>query len=194
MPRKRVRHHPYQPQPITPSPSPLTDPLPPSPTELDRVVGRSRLPNWDDDPRLPYIRSLIKEVHRWAPIGSLGVPHATSAEDAYQGRRVPQGTIVFPNLPALSRDAAVYGADAESFRPERFLQDDLHANASAAHPDFRRRDHFHYGFGRRLCQGIFVAEASLWIVIARVLWAFEIGEVPGEPKLDLGDKIGECWF
>ena len=122
------------------------------------------------------------------------MPHATSAEDVYQGRRVPHGTIVFPNLPALSRDAAVYGADADLFRPERFLRDELHANASAAHPDFRRRDHFHYGFGRRLCQGIFLAEASLLIVIARVLWAFEIGEVPGEPKLDLGDKIGEFYL
>lgn len=168
-----------------------TNPSPPPQTELDRVVGRDRLPTWEDEAALPYIRSLIKELHRWAPIGSLGVPHATSGEDTYQGRRVPQGTIVFPNLPALSRDAAVYGADADLFRPERFLEDELHANASAAHPDFRRRDHFHYGFGRRLCQGIFVAEASLWIVIARVLWAFEISEVPGEPKLDLGDKIGE---
>lgn len=158
--------------------------------ELDRVVGPDRLPSWDDEPNLPYVRSLIKEVHRWAPIGSLGVPHATSEDDTYRGRRVPKGTIVFPNLPALSRDPVVY-ANPDAFQPERFLDDDLHANASANHPDFRRRDHFHYGFGRRLCQGIFVAEASLYIVIARVLWAFDITEQPGAPPLDLGNKIGE---
>ena len=41
-------------------------------TELDRVVGSERMPTWDDEPSLPYVRSLIKEVHRYNPIGSLG--------------------------------------------------------------------------------------------------------------------------
>ena len=30
------------------------------------------MPTWDDEESLPGIRSLIKEVHRYAPIGSLG--------------------------------------------------------------------------------------------------------------------------
>ena len=30
--------------------------------ELDRVVGRDRLPNVDDEYKLPYIRAIIKEV------------------------------------------------------------------------------------------------------------------------------------
>lgn len=41
-------------------------------TELDRVVGSERMPTWDDQPSLPYVRSLIKEVHRYNPIASLG--------------------------------------------------------------------------------------------------------------------------
>ncbi|KAI0406241.1 cytochrome P450 [Xylaria palmicola] len=156
--------------------------------ELDRVVGPSRLPTWSDEANLPYTRALIKEVHRWAPIGSLGVPHAVSEEDFHFGRRIPKGTIVFPNLTALSRDPAVY-QDPDAFRPERFLGDDLNASASANHPDFRHRDHFHYGFGRRLCQGIFVAEASLYIAIARILWGFDISPHPASPPLNLQDKI-----
>lgn len=40
--------------------------------ELDRIVGFKRMPGWADEPSLRYIRALIKEVHRWAPIGSLG--------------------------------------------------------------------------------------------------------------------------
>lgn len=43
-----------------------------SQTELDRIVGFKRMPDWADEPSLPYMRALIKEVHRWAPIGSLG--------------------------------------------------------------------------------------------------------------------------
>lgn len=156
--------------------------------EIDRVVGPSRLPTWEDEPNLPYLRALIKEVHRWAPIGTLGIPHATSEEDEYKGDRVPKGTIVFPNITALNRDPELY-KDPELFCPERFLGDDLNASASANHSDFRKRDHFHYGFGRRVCQGIFVAEASLYIFISRAIWALEISPEPGSLPLDLSEKI-----
>ncbi|KAI0435980.1 cytochrome P450 [Xylaria telfairii] len=153
--------------------------------EIDRVVGRSRLPSWEDQSSLPYLRALIKEVHRWAPIGTLGIPHAASQEDLDLG--VPKGTIVFPNIPALNRDPEVY-ENPDSFYPERFLGDELDASASANQPDFRRRDHCHYGFGRRVCQGIFVAEASLYIIFARIIWAFDISTELGAPPLELNDK------
>ncbi|PGH19458.1 hypothetical protein AJ80_03959 [Polytolypa hystricis UAMH7299] len=155
--------------------------------ELDRVVGQDRLPTWDDEPNLPYVRAIIKEVHRWAPIGSLGIPHATTDSDVYDGKHIPRNTIVFPNLTALCRDAERYH-NPDLFLPERFLGDDLDAYSSALHPDWRVRDHFHYGFGRRLCQGIFVAEASLYIVVSRLLWGFDIAKEEGE-SLDMDDKL-----
>lgn len=168
--------------------------------ELDRVVGPGRLPTWEDEANLPYLRALIKEVHRWAPIASLSVPHATSSDgfELINGEQifVPRGTVVFPNVTSLHRDPEVY-QNPEEFAPERFLQrgeeEMLSAVASAKHPDFRRRDHVHYGFGRRLCQGIYVAEASLFIVVSRVLWGFRIEELVGEgrKRLSLGDKVGE---
>jgi cytochrome P450 len=33
--------------------------------ELDLVVGRDRLPTFDDRPRLPYIEAICREVLRW---------------------------------------------------------------------------------------------------------------------------------
>jgi hypothetical protein len=41
--------------------------------ELDAVVGRDRLPTFDDRPRLSYIEAICREVLRWqviTPIGS----------------------------------------------------------------------------------------------------------------------------
>jgi Cytochrome P450 len=35
--------------------------------ELDKVVGRDRLPQISDKPSLPYIHALVKEVFRWHP-------------------------------------------------------------------------------------------------------------------------------
>ena len=36
--------------------------------ELDRVVGRDRLPAVEDEPNLPYCRAIIKEVRRVLPL------------------------------------------------------------------------------------------------------------------------------
>ena len=40
--------------------------------EIDRVVGRDRLPTFDDRPSLPYLDALVKEVLRWNPAAPLG--------------------------------------------------------------------------------------------------------------------------
>lgn len=32
--------------------------------ELDRVVGKDRLPLWEDRPNLPYIRGVVEETLR----------------------------------------------------------------------------------------------------------------------------------
>lgn len=36
--------------------------------ELDRVIGQDRYPSWEEQHKLPYLRALIKEQHRWRPI------------------------------------------------------------------------------------------------------------------------------
>ncbi|ROV92650.1 hypothetical protein VSDG_06582 [Cytospora chrysosperma] len=88
---------------------------------LDDVVGRGRLPAFEDRPCLPYIDAIVEEVLRWRPIGTTGVPHLTKVEDRYEGRRIPAGSIVFANQWAIARDAEVFGDDADDFVPERWL-------------------------------------------------------------------------
>jgi cytochrome P450 len=40
--------------------------------ELDAVVGRSRMPNFQDINNLPYIQCIVKEILRWSPVSPLG--------------------------------------------------------------------------------------------------------------------------
>jgi hypothetical protein len=40
--------------------------------ELDSVVGRSRLPTFNDQKDLPLLNAFIKEVHRFRPVSSSG--------------------------------------------------------------------------------------------------------------------------
>jgi len=41
--------------------------------EIDRVVGNSRLPDYSDQDKLPYVDAVLKEVLRWHPVTPLGM-------------------------------------------------------------------------------------------------------------------------
>jgi cytochrome P450 len=36
--------------------------------EIDRVVGKDRLPDFDDRPALPYLDAVLRETLRWFPV------------------------------------------------------------------------------------------------------------------------------
>lgn len=65
--------------------------------ELDRVIGRDRLPDLDDRDSLPYIDAICKETLRTHPVVPIGIPHKATAEDEYNGMHIPGGSIVIAN-------------------------------------------------------------------------------------------------
>jgi cytochrome P450 len=140
--------------------------------ELDAVVGRNRLPTFADYPHLPYIRAMVKEALRWRPIDPVGLPHRSTEDDWYNGMFIPKGTICIPNVWLLNRDPEIYGEDATEFNPARHL--DANGELAPGPVDTKEESHVTYGFGRRLCVGRHVANNSLFIDIAIVLWANKI--------------------
>ncbi|KAK5116824.1 hypothetical protein LTR85_009084 [Meristemomyces frigidus] len=143
--------------------------------ELDRIVGPNRLPRMDDD--MPYIRMIVKETLRYLPSSILGiVPHATSTEDYYavgdESYYIPKGAGVMLNVWTLNNDPIKYPSPRE-FRPERYANDHLRAGESVSAVDVEARDHFTFGAGRRACPGLNVAERSLYLGIAQMLWALD---------------------
>lgn len=40
---------------------------------VDEVVGRDRLPEFEDLDRLPYVRAIVMEAMRWQPVLPLGM-------------------------------------------------------------------------------------------------------------------------
>lgn len=133
--------------------------------ELDRVIGRDRLPDFSDKDNLPYVNAIIKEVMRLFPALPLGLPHVVIAEDEFKGMRIPKGSVVFPNVWSMARDKKVYGPDADEFRPERFLEADL-----------RDPKEFVFGFGRRICPGRYMSDNSIFIAFASILHACTISK------------------
>ena len=67
--------------------------------ELDAVVGtEGRLPDFSDQPSLPYITAIVKELLRWHPAVPMGVPYRVLADDEYNGYYIPKGSIILPNM------------------------------------------------------------------------------------------------
>ncbi|KAG2056782.1 cytochrome P450 [Suillus hirtellus] len=149
--------------------------------EIDRVVGKDRLPDFNDRPALPYVEALLRETLRWYPVAPLGVPHATTTSDVYNGYFIPKGM-------AMTRDPKKY-PNPNEFKPERFLREDGSLTSDTMALAF--------GWGRRICVGRHVAEASIWIAIVNFLAFFSAHkardqrgmEIPVTPKFSTGFVI-----
>ncbi|KAL2146556.1 hypothetical protein VTI28DRAFT_3447 [Corynascus sepedonium] len=134
--------------------------------EIDRVVGHGRLPGWEDVPKLEYTNLILQETYRMNPLSPLGIPHASVADDIYNGMFIPKGTVVYPNVWAMNHDESVY-ADPFRFWPERYLSKEQGGNDEPFPVG-------NFGFGRRICIGRHLAENSLLIVLATMLATLDI--------------------
>lgn len=118
------------------------------------------------------------------PTTILGVPHALTQDDEYMSYRLPKGAGVIANNYTIHMDPSRH-PEPRRFNPDRYQHDFQSAAESAASPDASQRDHFVFGTGRRVCQGMHVAERSLFLAMSRILWAFD-----NEPAVDKnGAKI-----
>ncbi|OJJ88364.1 uncharacterized protein ASPGLDRAFT_41930 [Aspergillus glaucus CBS 516.65] len=157
--------------------------------ELIKVVGPTRLPTFDDMRNLPYIRACVKEMLRINPILAPGVRHYAEQDVSYKGYIIPKGTVLLANTAFLHYDPKRFENPFE-FMPERYLDHPLYSSDYAAISDPYKRDHFTFSTGRRTCPGARLAENSLDIALAGIMWAFEIRPplVDGvEVEMDLGE-------
>jgi len=141
-------------------------------TELDTVIGRERAPTLQDLPNLPYICAMVKETLRWRTAAPLSVPHRSSEDDWYEGYLIPKGTIIIANVWAYHQDSETFGDDFDRFNPARYL--DANGEIISGFSESREEGHFTYGFGRRVCVGKYLANQSLFIDMALMLWACKI--------------------
>ena len=86
--------------------------------ELDRVVGKDRLPDFPDKENLPYIDALLKELLRWNAPLPLNFPSRIALDDEYKGYYIPAGATVMQNVWAVFRDPNIY-PEPEAFNPSK---------------------------------------------------------------------------
>ncbi|KAF7333787.1 Cytochrome P450 [Mycena venus] len=141
--------------------------------EIDSVIGLGNLPDFADEPSLPYVSAIVKEVLRWRNVTPIAFPHYITVDDEYRGYRIPAGSLVIGNTWAILHDQDIY-AEPHSFKPERFLLDGK-INTAVRDPETAA-----FGFGRRICPGRYMATASIWIAVASMLAAFDIKKAVDE--------------
>ncbi|KAH7143493.1 putative O-methylsterigmatocystin oxidoreductase [Dactylonectria macrodidyma] len=145
--------------------------------ELSRVVGEGRSPTFSDMENLPYISAITKEVLRFRPVAAFALVHSTTGDVVYKDYFIPNGTTIGYSMVATHFDDTY--EDPFEFRPERHLGSTVRFGTSLTNPDTKKRVTYAFGSGRRMCPGVHLAENSLFIVAARILWAFEL-----KPALD----------
>lgn len=78
---------------------------------------------FDECQQLPYLQAVIKEAMRLHP--GIGFPlerYVPSEGANLGGYSLAPGTIVGVNPHVIHRNKAVYGEDADAFRPERWIE------------------------------------------------------------------------
>ncbi|KAF9038255.1 cytochrome P450 [Rhodocollybia butyracea] len=150
---------------------------------VDAFVGSDRLPDFKDEGKIPYVEALIREGLRWRPVFPLAIPHCTAQEDVYRGYYIPANTLVLGNSWAILHDPAVYGDDVEEFRPERFLNPDGSINSSIPFPEAA------FGYGRRICPGLEVAQRTIWLAVASMLACFDLTKACDKDGVEIDPDV-----
>ncbi|KAK4574967.1 hypothetical protein LTR86_000817 [Recurvomyces mirabilis] len=160
--------------------------------ELDTIIGTTRTPTFADEPTLPYLRALVKETLRWRPVAVLGgTPHASTEPDIYNHFRIPTGTTILGNNWAINLNPAYYPTP-HLYDPIRFLSHpELNAMGIEKQPYIGTKTHpakgaghSSFGWGRRICPGADLAVNSLFIALAKLIWAYDILPIEGR-KYDI---------
>lgn len=99
--------------------------------------------------------------------------------DMYKDHVFPAGTVFFANTWALHHDENEY-TNPHEFNPNRWLHNKYGTvtDDTERYTNEQRKLTYSWGNGRRICSGQKLAENSLQMGIAKLVWAFDIDVLP----------------
>lgn len=136
-----------------------------------------------DIDQYPYLLSFVKEVMRMRPPASIsGFPRELKGDIEYQGIKIPAGTRVMTNAWAIQHRPD--DPNAEVFNPDRF-KDWNQSSQVYAFKQPMNRDTVLWGWGRRMCPGIRLAEKTIVSTAAMLFSNFKVE--PEDPNATFDD-------
>ncbi|KAL7313016.1 hypothetical protein PS15m_008717 [Mucor circinelloides] len=136
--------------------------------EIDKFIQvHGKVPTFDKRAEVPLCISVIKECMRYRPTTYFGLPHTADRDIEIDGYILTKGCTIIANMDSMHKNPTQYPVHPESFIPERFMNS-LKTMQSAANGKLAHRDHFNFGFGRRLCPGAYLADVELFSAFVQV--------------------------
>jgi len=132
--------------------------------------------SFDQVKHLPYLNACINEALRLHSTSSLGLPRLVP-EGGLEvcGRWYPEGTVLSVPSYTIHRDAEVWGADFEEYRPERWLEGSQVLIQKTFNP---------FSYGPRACVGKNLANMELFLIISTVIRRYEFRLLTHDQKLE----------
>ncbi|KAI7733608.1 hypothetical protein M8C21_015998 [Ambrosia artemisiifolia] len=151
--------------------------------ELDTVVGKERLVQESDLPKLNYIKSCVKEAFRLHPVAAFNVPHVTTADATVAGYFIPKGSHIIVSRLGLGRNPEVWD-DPLNFNPDRHMMDDKEVVIA----DHSLRT-FSFSTGRRGCPAVLLGSTVNTMLLASLVQGFTWELPPNELHVDLKENL-----
>ncbi|CAN1751981.1 (S)-N-methylcoclaurine 3'-hydroxylase isozyme 1 (Fragment) [Linum perenne] len=148
--------------------------------------NRDQLLKEADVYQLPYLTATIKETLRLHPPAPLLLPHRSPETLQVMNYTIPEGAKVMVNVWAIGRDCSIWGDDASSFKPERFVGSSVDVRG-------QNFELLSFGAGRRMCPGIPLAARQIPLLLANLVWSFDWclpKGVESAAELDMEEKFG----
>jgi cytochrome P450 len=137
--------------------------------------------------RLPYLDAIIREAMRIHPGVGMSLERYVPPEGLRlpNGQFVPASCVVGINPWVVHRNAAVFGADPDAFRPERWLRDYEGEETEEAYQTRLRRMNqadLTFGAGSRVCIGKHISTMEVLKVVPSLIsqFRFELDDPTSE--------------
>lgn len=115
--------------------------------------------------KVPLISSLNKETLRFYTFAPYATPRRSVKDVTLPGGvTIPRGTTFIMNAQHVNHDESHFGADAWTFKPDRFI---------GADPGL---PHVGFGAGSRICPAVAISNRIICAMLTRMILAFEVDQ------------------